>query len=275
MTHDQEKLIEDTLKDLTAELKTTIGDGELLEVNDMLYYYASEEKQLYEVDFDNYDAEKSVSDITKKSEVSDSDDPHKPRTDSTNDSCPLLKKKKQKEVQKMSEEKEQKEDMYDIEKEDETVQDDSDPKDTISDTVPAKEDIKKEKVAPQIDMAEIKDFIRETIKEAMNDLTKDFQSRESKIKENEKNELVDLLQKEPYGYEAEDLKSLSIKELGNAKSMIEKSKIYKDFMATQEPELPMDIDKQIFTDTVEHKGEDPWKAFNKGYDFGEGEVAEK
>lgn len=278
--NDQKKdLVQDTvdLKDLQADLKTKLGDGELFEDEGVYYYKPDSDKKLYEVDFDNPHI---TEDFTTNDEDSDSDDPHIKRTDLvTNDaeSCPLSKNKKKKESATNMKKIEKAEDVYSEESDKKKSMVDEDEEKETKDIVEepeaepeAKEDMKKEVVKPNIE--ELKIFIKDLVKESVDDLTKDIREERANVIQKKTKELTDLLQEEPYGFTAEDLEGQSVKDLERMKTIVERSKVYKDFQDAQKRiEDPMEINKEIFETTEDFgnasAGLDVWRSFKKERGF--------
>jgi len=282
--NDQKKdLVQDTvdLKDLQADLKTKLGDGELFEDEGVYYYKPDSDKKLYEVDFDNPHI---TEDFTTNDEDSDSDDPHTNRTDLVTDnvmtdaeSCPLSKNKKKKESATNMKKIEKAEDVYSEESDKKKSMVDEDEEKETKDTVKepeaepeAKEDMKKEVVKPaeppKPNIEELKIFIKDLVKESVDDLTKDIREERANVIQKKTKELTDLLQEEPYGFTAEDLEGQGIKDLERMKTIVERSKVYRDFQDAQKRiEDPMEINKEIFETTEDFgsggAGFDPWRSF--------------
>ena len=265
MTDDQKDLIEKTLQDLTADLQTTLGDGELFEQNGQMYFHVTDKKQLYEVDFDK----KELFDLTKKSEVSDSNDPH-----DTEASCPLKNKKTKKSVDMSEEIKEEEtvtEDMTEDTTEDtsktevskmDTGYDESNPQEMSARKKVQGESKTDLEEALKINPSEFKDMIEQLINKRVDEITKDFRAEREAEKAKEAEDLRVQLQKEPYGFNEDFLKGLSLADLKDKKLSIENSKLYKDFLASQEPE-EVDfgsVNKEIFMESEDFlsTGEDPW-----------------
>lgn len=260
------------LKDLWADLETKLGVGKLWNDEGVYYYKPDSDKRLYEVDFD---IPQITEDFTTNNEDSDSDDPHAKRTDLvTNDaeSCPLLKNKKKKESATNMKKIEKAEDVYSEEsdKKKSMADEEEETKDTVKGPEKeVKEDMKKEVAKPveppKPDIQELKNLIKDLVKESVEDLTRDIREERDNVIKKKTKELTDLLQEEPYGFTAEDFEGQSVKDLETMKSIVERSKVYKDFQDTQKRiEDPMEVSKEIFEAQDfgnVSAGIDPWRSF--------------
>lgn len=258
--HDQ-NFTEDALKTLQVDLKTKLGDGDLIELDGKLYYQA-ETKDFYEINFDTASVvEGSITeDLITTDEVRDTDDLHDLGTDSIKESCPL---KKTNEKKKMTEKT--KEDLY-KDKEKDKEEEEKEISDTVETVKEVKEDIVKEPV--KLDTTDfeklIKDLVEKGVKNGLDVITKDFRDEQKKNEAKKVLELNDLLQKEPYGYDKEYLDGKTLEKLTDLKDIVENSKVYKDFQKTKALEVYEDIDKEIFNaEDLIPVGHDPWKKYKQ------------
>jgi len=147
-------------------------------------------------------------------------------------------------------------------------EDEEETKDTVKEPEKkVKEDMKKEiKTDPlKPDIEGLKILIKDLVKESVEDLTRDIREERDIVIKKKTKELTDLLQEEPYGFAAEDLEGQSVKDLGRMKSIVERSRVYKDFQDAQKRiEDPMEINKEIFEAQDfgnTGAGLDPWRSF--------------
>jgi len=256
----------DVYEDLKADLQTKLGDGTLLEVKGEIYYKT--EDGLYSIDFDA--PSQQTGDNLPQTEV---ETPHQ-RTDSTKESCPLLKNKKKQKSEtdmKIGIKKETDMDNKNDTEEEEMKAEGDDEKKKTKDTVTDAEDMKKEpevSKVPEIKIPTAEDFkamIADLVQKGIEEATRPFKEREAQIEADKKSQMMDLLQKEPYGFDNEFLETMDFKALGNLKAGVEKTKIYKDFLEAQKPiEQKVEIDKAIFNESTNdftRMGDDPWRSF--------------
>lgn len=111
-----------------------------------------------------------------------------------------------------------------------------------------KDDMEKEKVDEYLQdffAKNIKDMFQESIKDMATQITKEVKNElkedmqiANEVAQKEKNrrlnDLKETLMKAPYEYSADFLEDKSLPELESAKAVFEGSKVYKDFVTTQE-----------------------------------------